>query len=443
MRDSLEVRRTASVALSAADRAFLAWEAPDRPMHVGLLATFRAASADRIPSIEQIRASIEAAVRSEPRLMGRLRRGRFGAATCLVPTASFCIADHVRVARFAPSDAGTELERKVDALLARPLDLGRPLWEIWVLSGRPSADCFTLVCKFHHALLDGSSGVALIERVLCGVAPREAPDGSRRAHRPSRRRAGIVATLRAGGRLLRTMYRRGPATELNGRVRAERHHRAIQCDLERLDAGAAKLGGTRNDALLAAVAGALRSTLAEVPHSIRAFCPVSVRARGDRDLGNRVSLWILDLPVHEPDLEPRIRQVRASTMRAKRSGDAAGGQLLERLTAVLGVWTARVGMALAAWRRVYQIVVTNVSGPARELSLLGTRLVSLVPFAPLFPGQRVAVAAIAYAGRLHVGVSDGFGSAEIGDRLASRIARELDDVASRSDLAPTVVQRSA
>jgi FAD/FMN-containing dehydrogenase len=223
----------------------------------------------------------------------------------------------------------------------------------------------------------------------------------------------------------------------------ERRHRSFDRELETLDAGAAKLGGTRNDALLAAVAGAARSSLDRVPPALRAFCPVNLRKRGDRVLGNRISMWILELPVQEPDLEARVRKVREATMRLKRGGDAAGGKLLERLAAGFGAWTARLGMALAARLRVYQIVITNVSGPARELTLLGARLTSLVPFAPLFPGQRVAVAAMTHAGRLHVGITDGFRTPEFGDRFASAIGRELADVAAHSDRTPPVLQRSA
>ncbi len=443
MPKSSRVRAADSLALSGADRAFLAWESPLRPMHVGLVATFRAGHGSRVPSLERVRAAIDAGVQNEPRLQGRLVPGSFGARERLVPSTRWSVDQHVRGAQLDPADSPNDFDRKVDALLASPLDRRIPLWEIWYLPGRPDPDCFTLLCKFHHALLDGASGVALIERFLGGIAPRRASAAAAPARPPRLGRRGVFAGLRANARLLGNLIRRGPATPLNGAVREERRHRSVHCKLETLDAGAGRRGGTRNDALLAAVAGAIRSSLDCVAPTLRVFCPVNLRRRGDGRLGNQISLWILDLPVEEPDLDARIRRVREVTRRAKRKGDAAGGRLLERLAAGLGVWTARLGMAVAAWLRVYQIVVTNMPGPARELSLLGARLESLMPFAPLFPGQRVAVAAITYAGRLQIGISDGFDTRELGDRIANSLARELDAIAAHADLAPPVLQRSA
>lgn len=442
MSEGHRAHATDSLSLSAADRAFLAWESPLRPMHVGLIAVFRAGASGRVPPLERVRAAIDAVVQSEPRLQG-LVPGRFGSGERLIPSTRWSVDQHVHRAQVDPAASPRDFDRAVDALLARPLDFRIPLWEIWYVPGRPDPACFTLLCKFHHALLDGASGVALIERLFGGIAA-PAASAAEVSARPARTFGlGVAAGLRSTARLLSKVMRRGPPTPLNGAVRVERRHRSIHCDLATLDAGAARRGGTRNDALLAAVAGAIRSSLDCVAPTLRVFCPVNLRTRGDHRLGNRISLWMLDLPVDEPDLDARIRRVREATQRAKSKGDAAGGQVLERLAAKLGVWTARIGMAVAAWLRVYQLVVTNVSGPARELSLAGARLESLVPFAPLFPGQRVAVAAITYAGRLQIGISDGFDAPELGDRIANALARELEAIAAHSDLAPLVLQRSA
>ena len=203
------------------------------------------------------------------------------------------------------------------------------------------------------------------------------------------------------------------------------------------------LGGTHNDALLASVSGALRRWLSgaglRVPATLRAFCPVNLR-RSDEEpgRGNRISLWMVDLPLGVPDLRSRIEHLRDATRRHKRRGDARGGVSVARLAERLGTWVSTAGMAVAAFRRAFHLVVTNVPGPSRPLHLLGAELESLVPFAPLFPGQRVAVAVVSYAGRLHVGVNDGWQGRAPGNRFATDLREALADVCAEAEVAGRV-----
>src|SRR4029450_1940877 len=82
-----------------------------------------------------------------------------------------------------------------------------------------------------------------------------------------------------------------------------------------------RLGGTVNDVVLATVAGALRRffalrRLAVDDLHVRANVPVSVRAPEERgQLGNRIALWMTDLPVSEPDPLRRLALVRGTTRR--------------------------------------------------------------------------------------------------------------------------------
>jgi hypothetical protein len=95
-----------------------------------LVAVLRLDGPARTPSLEQIRAEIEAALRAEPGLVARASGRR------LVLAPEFDIRNHVR-------DAGAG--ESVDALLARPLDPRLPLFETWMLRGRPDAGCIRLV----------------------------------------------------------------------------------------------------------------------------------------------------------------------------------------------------------------------------------------------------------------------------------------------------------
>jgi diacylglycerol O-acyltransferase len=85
-------------------------------------------------------------------------------------------------------------------------------------------------------------------------------------------------------------------------------------------------------------------------------------------------------------------------------------------------------MAIAARRRAFNIVVTNVPGPRRPIRLMGGTLDSLVAFAPLFPGQRISVALVECAGRLSVGLTDGWSGRDPGRRFAQDLEDEITGV---------------
>ena len=77
---------------------------------------------------------------------------------------------------------------------ARPLDLNRPLWEIYVIEGLDSfldlpKDSFALLTKIHHAAIDVEQGTEIIT-LLHDTTP----------HPPQRRAARAVVSGVAAGR---------------------------------------------------------------------------------------------------------------------------------------------------------------------------------------------------------------------------------------------------
>ena len=72
---------------------------------------------------------------------------------------------HIReLALPAPGD-DAQLAEQVSRLAARPLDLTRPLWEWYVITGLQGG-LVGLFTKLHHATIDGASGVELIHVLL-------------------------------------------------------------------------------------------------------------------------------------------------------------------------------------------------------------------------------------------------------------------------------------
>jgi WS/DGAT/MGAT family acyltransferase len=165
-----------------------------------------------------------------------------------------------------------------------------------------------------------------------------------------------------------------------------------------------------NDVVLGCVAGAVRHFLAERGEDVsqlqdfRAFVPVSTRSQAEHGtLGNRVAMIVVPLPVSEPDPRRRMQQISERTREIKASGRTEGTELLEELSD----WTLAsllTGMSrLAASRRSFNLVVTNIPGPQMPVFLNGARLLESYPLVPLFENQTLGVALFSYDQSLYWG----------------------------------------
>jgi hypothetical protein len=155
--------------------------------------------------------------------------------------------------------------------------------------------------------------------------------------------------------------------------------------------------------------------------------PVSVRARDERGkLGNRVAFLIARLPVEEADPAARYRRVLDTTRRLKASDVVEGGELLEGLSD----WTLTTLVAqvsrIAARTRSYNMVVTNVPGPERELRLLGARLEEVYPLVPLFSNQALGIALFSYGDRMFWGLNADWDAVPDLHDLPDAIQQELE-----------------
>jgi WS/DGAT/MGAT family acyltransferase len=212
----------------------------------------------------------------------------------------------------------------------------------------------------------------------------------------------VTETLAAG-------FRSASHTPLNHPLGMHRSFDWLDMKLADVKRVKDRLGGTVNDVVLATVAGALRRFLAQRRVDvdrlhIRANVPVSVRGAGERgSFGNRIALWMTDLPVAEPDPLRRLARVRETTARLKRSKQALGAEVL----AAVSDWTSSSLLSTAvrasARGRPYNLVVTNVPGPQLPLFLLGAEVEACYPVVNLLPNQGLGVALFSYAGSLFWG----------------------------------------
>ena len=148
---------------------------------------------------------------------------------------------------------------------------------------------------------------------------------------------GAVRDARRATELVTELARtrpQAPMTSLNEPLGPSRALRSLSGELAALKAAGKAAGGTVNDAVLAAVAGMLRTYLGEAGTDLGASVPSRssrspcARAGEDAELGNRISTVFVDLPVEVDDPAERIAAVAEITRAVKDSAAVRAGALL-------------------------------------------------------------------------------------------------------------------
>jgi len=427
--------------LSAFDNSFLLLEKPNAYMHVASTLIFEAGPLKNEYggiNVDAIKSLIGSNLHLIPRYRQKLKYLSRENRPVWVDDDHFNLDYHIRHTSLPRPGNEEQLKHKSARIMERHLDRARPLWELWVLEGL-EGDRFALIFKVHHCMIDGISGVDLM-KILMSVSPlREVPEPHsylpRRAPTPieffaekllkrvslsfevlsdfekatsqakdmgqdALTRARLVAeTLGANLRFPST-------TPLNRQIGPHRRFDWLTMDLKEIKAVRHALGGTVNDVVLTIVTGAVRRFLQRKnvnPSTVdfRIMAPVSVRTDQDQgNLGNRVSAWIVDLPVAVPDPREQLKRIREETAELKESKQAVGAEILTQMAE----WTSTTLLALGA-RNItrllpFNMVVTNVPGPQFPLYLLGSRMLETFPNVPLVDNLGLGVALMSYDGRI-------------------------------------------
>ncbi len=419
--------------LSPTDTAFLGFESRTRPMHVAALGRFDAAplrDAKGQLDVARLQSVVAERMGAIERCRTRLHRPRFGRPSWRSDPA----ADpgrHICVQALEGRGEALDLESATARAFEEPLDPNRPLWQIWILTGLDEGRRFALFGKFHHAVVDGSAGLA----VLAALFGLPAPSFERRpASDAERTRPGWRTVLASILRVVVEGLRRGSATSLHGREVARRTLLEVDFELDRVRRVARSAGVTVNDLLLTLVSQALRGWLArrgELGRAkrVRALCPLDVRAPGESaKLGNRLAAWLVRMPVEQADPHRTLERVREETSHLRQTGFGAG---IERLAAASGLAPRAIpaiAMTAAGWLRSFGVVVTNLRGTDHPLSLLGATLETLSIYAPVFARQRCTIAAVSYAGTLRLGLVGAWPSDAPSRELAGYLEAALDEL---------------
>jgi WS/DGAT/MGAT family acyltransferase len=353
---------------------------------------------------------------------------------------------HVRHSALPWPGGERELGELIGRLQSAPLDLTRPPWECTIIEGL-EGNRFALFIKMHHSLIDGVSGMKLLQRAMSadrarsvGMPPFWAarPESGARAEpaapAPTFTQAlstaaqalrGQVQTvpqlLAAFGKMLKRVRDphadgmvlpfAAPSSVLNGRVRAKRRFATQQFPIERMRALAKAADGTLNDVVLAICGGALRSFLQErdsLPErSLTAGIPVSVRPKDDEGSGNAITFILATLGTDIADAAERLSAIRSSVRHAKEHVQSLPKHAMEQYTMLLMAPTM-AGMLTGVGGRtrpMFNITVSNLPGPDKPLYFRGAELVATYPASIVTHGQALNITCQSYAGWMDFGIT--------------------------------------
>jgi len=133
---------------------------------------------------------------------------------------------------------------------------------------------------------------------------------------------------------------------------------------------------------------------------------VSVRTEAERgELGNRISMVFVDLPVDEPDPAARVAAVGAQMRALRESAAVRAGGLLVGATGWAPPLVSSVLVRAMGNTRAFNLVVSNVPGPQQRFYLNGAALREAYPAVPLNPGnQGMSVGILSYDGGVYFGL---------------------------------------
>ena len=453
--------------LTGLDATFLYLETPEMPMHVGSFnlcalpegfkGSFHKAVLEHIGRRMHLAPVFNRKLVFMPLDLGH---------PLWVEADSVDIGFHIRRAGVAKKGAVPMTLAKAHKLCAQLhgelIDRNFPLWEFYIFDriklpdGKIVGGFFS---KIHHAALDGKGAVLLANALLdISATPRDVPppDPSKRRMRESDLKIGkmigsvfssslgqlvkAVKSLPAaaatfGGTLVKQStgsssagvkakmpMKLAPPTPFNTGITKNRVFVTATVPLAECKAMGKAVGGSFNDIVLWICATALRNYLTQhhsLPKkSLVAAMPVSLRDAGALDatnLGNQVSMTLVELGTHLAHPLKRMNAIMASTAKVKTSMQSLKGLLPTDYPSLLAPWLVggAAKMALNAYGKsgmaarlpmVANLVISNVPGTPVPLYLAGAEFLSFHPLSIIMHGLGLNITIQTYAGHVDFGI---------------------------------------
>jgi WS/DGAT/MGAT family acyltransferase len=466
--------------LTALDNSFLLLEKPTSYMHVASTQIHKIGplrTEGGGVDAARIRKLFASVLHRIPRYRQKLAWIPFENHPVWVDDENFSLDFHLRHTALPRPGTEEQLKRLSARIMQQHLDRSRPLWEMWVVEGLED-DRFAIISKTHHCMIDGASGVDIMRVLMTPEAdaeiqdepswvPRPAPSGFelmrheflRRARLPLDVLRGAVSAfgtaegvrfdlmtrIRALTEAMGGSLRLPSETPFNREIGPHRRFDWMTMDLADIKKLRKALGGSLNDIVLTIVTGAVRTFL-RARHvnpdklDFRVMAPVSVRAENEHgQLGNRVSAWIVPLPVGESDRRVQLERITERTTRLKESKSAVGAESLMQAAE----YTPSTLLALGARNMTrllpFNLVVTNVPGPQAPMYLLGAEMLECFPHVPLTDRLGLGIALMSYNGKLCWGFNADYDLVPDLREFVAAIDASFRELVSLSFARPTLV----
>ena len=465
--------------LSGLDAAFLYAETPTMHMHAGALTILDPSTAANGYDVDSVRAMIADRVDRLAPFRMRLASPPFGIDRPVwVDDHDIDVRRHIRPIAVPRPGTPRQVADLAARMLTTPLPRDLPLWQMWFVEGLEH-DRVALIWKVHHALLGGTQAMRVFE-LLFDADPDSGPAADQAAnehpageHPPSplavvghaalslagtplllglAAGTGAVAAARLTALLL-TGRRTGagsllpfvaPASCLNGALVAARSCAWSSISLADVKTVKDARGVTVNDVVLAVCGGALRHYLeerGELPdRTLTASVPVGVTTPdGDAAsvLGNTTSVFGATLATDVADPLQRLRRVHEATSTAKAMHRALGSEMILHLAGAFPPGMFRV--AAQGWsasglpaRMVppFNVVMSNMRGPATKLYSGGAELLACHLFGPLLEAISLNITVMSYRDSIDVGVVSSPNLVTDPWPIAEAMPRALDELLS-------------
>ena len=435
--------------LTGLDASFLYLETANAPMHISGLAIYDQSTAPGGKvRFKQIIDNTARRIRRVPSLSRRLVTVPLGLDhPYWISDGNFDPEFHIRhIALPAPGD-WRQLCILVSRIHARPLDRGRPLWELYVIEGLDNVEgypkgSFAIFTKMHHAAVDGASGMEVTAAIhdLAADAPDRTDSYSLEVDsQPSKLELVVrsqINTLKQPFRFISvarntvpgfaqaySRLRKGelhritdiPRTRFNDKVSPHRVFDAVSLSLAEVKAiKNAVPGATVNDVAITIVGGALRAYLAakdDLPDtSLVAMAPINVRDPKEKGAGgNIVSAMAVSVRSDIADARERLLAVHEGTVEAKAYNNAVGAKAMTDYTQFIpSTLTAQAARLASSWGLInrmkpqYNCVITNVPGPQVPIYNTGAKMLSNFGTGPVLDGVGLFHVISSYCGEFSI-----------------------------------------
>ncbi|SPM28370.1 WS/DGAT/MGAT family O-acyltransferase [Mycobacterium terramassiliense] len=462
--------------LTALDATFL--EVEDADPHVSLAVGGVSIMEGPAPDFDEFVAAFADRAPTIPRCTQILRTHPLDlAAPEWVDDPHFDITRHLHRLALPHPGGDAELFETIATVMERRLDRERPLWECYLIEGL-SGGRWAVLTKIHHCIADGIATTQLLARFSDDADARGGTFATdiRAAREPDRSgppsppklglnpvrwigdigRSALAAAATAehvavgAAELTASMFSLAPESSLNGPVTTMRRFSAARVRLADLQRVARAFDVTLNDVALAAITASYRKMLLERGerpgrNSLRTLVPVSVRPTNHFGMtDNQVSAMLPLLPVDEADPVEQLRLVHGRLTRAKASGQSEGGSALvsaaKNIPFALTAWGIRLLARLP--QRAVVALATNVPGPRKRQTLMGRRVLEILPVPPIALQLRTGIAMLSYADAFIFGITADYDNAPDIEALAAGIEDAVAKLVKASRTRPKATRKS-